>query len=149
MAEWLAVKVNLRVRAHRLLVVWNAPFCAQVTYSVKRGAKPGTGELHTEMEAKHIGGGSAEDGGGNTVSTPVNLTNHAYWNLSGDRKRSVRGHGLVMRCDRYLPLDDNQVRRWGAPDKMTFQICRKCPTGLSVGMDRRMSERLLLIHIHI
>ncbi|CAN0035251.1 unnamed protein product, partial [Hapterophycus canaliculatus] len=41
--------------------------------------------------------------------TPVNLTNHAYWNLSGNGKRSVRGHGLMMQCDRYLPLDDDQI----------------------------------------
>ena len=78
--------------------------CEQVTYSVKPGTKAGTGELHTVMEAKHV------DGGGKKVATPVNLTNHAYWNLSGDRKRSVRGHGLEMRCDRYLTLDDSRVR---------------------------------------
>lgn len=81
----------------------------QVTYSVKPGAKPGTGEVLTEMEAKHI----AEGGGVKKVATPVNLTNHAYWNLSGDRKRSVRGHGLEMRCDRYLHMDDKRVRPAG------------------------------------
>lgn len=90
-----------------------------MTYSVKRGGKAGTGELHTEMEAKHVvgggGGGDAEEGaGGKVPPTPVNLTNHAYWNLSGGRKRSVRGHGLAMRCDRYLPLDGDQVRCGGA-----------------------------------
>lgn len=41
--------------------------------------------------------------------TPINLTNHAYWNLSGSLKRSAREHFLALRCDRYLPLDGNQV----------------------------------------
>lgn len=65
----------------------------------------GTGELHSKMEAVHLGA----EGVRGQVASPVNLTNHAYWNLSGNCKRSVRGHGLLLRCDRYLPLDDNQV----------------------------------------
>lgn len=39
----------------------------------------------------------------------ANIFQHAYWNLSGNGKRSVREHGLMMLCDRYLPLDNNQV----------------------------------------
>ncbi|CAM9487291.1 unnamed protein product [Ectocarpus sp. 6 AP-2014] len=81
----------------------------KVTYSVKRGSERGTGELHTAMEAEYV---TDNDGGKEKKRgpTPVNLTNHAYWNLSGDRKRSVRDHELMMRCDRYLPLDDQPVR---------------------------------------
>eukprot|EP00903_Cladosiphon_okamuranus_P010539 g9969.t1 len=74
----------------------------KVTYSIKPGAKPGLGEMLTEMEAKH-----APKGGGG--KTPINLTNHAYWNLSGDHKRSVRGHSLKMRCDRYLHMDEKRL----------------------------------------
>ncbi|CAM9892873.1 unnamed protein product [Ectocarpus sp. 4 AP-2014] len=61
------------------------------------------------MEAEYV----TDDDGGKEKKrgpTPVNLTNHAYWNLSGDRKRSVRDHELMMRCDRYLPLDEQPVR---------------------------------------
>ncbi|CAM9877280.1 unnamed protein product, partial [Ectocarpus fasciculatus] len=79
---------------------------AKVTYSVKRGSERGTGELHTAMEAEYVTDG---DDGKKKVPTPVNLTNHAYWNLSGDRKRSVRDHSLMMRCDRYLPLDEDKL----------------------------------------
>eukprot|EP00904_Undaria_pinnatifida_P013483 jgi/Undpi1/9265/HiC_scaffold_26.g11723.m1 len=77
----------------------------KVTYTIKRLSKPGTGELHSKMEAMHLDG----DGEKKKVATPLNMTNHAYWNLSGNHKRSIRGHGLLLRCDRYLPLDDNQI----------------------------------------
>ena len=37
---------------------------------------------------------------GNAVPTVVNMTNHAYWNLSGDWKRPVDQHvGLSSRID--------------------------------------------------
>lgn len=82
-----------------------APGLSQVTYSIKRGSTHGTGEFHSEMEAVHLDAGGEKK----QVASPVNLTNHAYWNLSGNCRRSVRDHGLLLRCDRYLPLDDYQV----------------------------------------
>jgi aldose 1-epimerase len=36
--------------------------------------------------------------------TVVNLTNHAYWNLTAAR-RDVLGHLLTLNADRYLPVD--------------------------------------------
>lgn len=47
--------------------------------------------------------------------TPVNLTNHTYWNLGGvdrdrpDETRSVLDHVLGLRCDRFLPVDDTLI----------------------------------------
>ncbi len=38
--------------------------------------------------------------------TPVNLTNHSYFNLSGDAKETVLDHSLTMKADRYLALSD-------------------------------------------
>ena len=42
-------------------------------------------------------------------ATPVNLTNHTYWNLSGDRKSPVTGHRLRLHCSTYTPVDDVQI----------------------------------------
>lgn len=40
-------------------------------------------------------------------TTPVNLCNHAYWNLSGDFKdATVAEHGLALNCDKIIEIDD-------------------------------------------
>lgn len=41
--------------------------------------------------------------------TPINLTNHTYWNLSGNFTRDARAHSLYLNCDRYLPVTATQI----------------------------------------
>ena len=40
-------------------------------------------------------------------TTIVNLTNHSYFNLSGDLKTDVQGHVLTLKSDEYLGLDED------------------------------------------
>lgn len=43
-------------------------------------------------------------------ATVINLTNHCYWNLSGDAKnKSVLDHLLTLNCNLYLPVDDTLI----------------------------------------
>eukprot|EP00658_Telonema_sp_P-2_P039836 TRINITY_DN28468_c0_g1_i1.p1 TRINITY_DN28468_c0_g1~~TRINITY_DN28468_c0_g1_i1.p1 ORF type:complete len:222 (+),score=49.87 TRINITY_DN28468_c0_g1_i1:338-1003(+) len=42
-------------------------------------------------------------------ATPCNLTNHTYWNLSGDTKSKVYGHSIRMPSLEYLPVDDGCI----------------------------------------
>jgi aldose 1-epimerase len=51
------------------------------------------GELHMEFIAK------------TDRATPVNLTNHCYWNLAGAGKGDVLGHELTLEADHYLAAD--------------------------------------------
>lgn len=44
------------------------------------------------------------------TETPINLTNHAYWNLSGDFKELTIGdHELELNCSKVLEFDKVQI----------------------------------------
>ena len=43
------------------------------------------------------------------ADTIVNLTNHTYFNLSGEGSGSVLGHKLWLACSNYVPTDDTLI----------------------------------------
>lgn len=42
-------------------------------------------------------------------ATPVNIINHAYWNLSGGADKDVHDHILQIHADQFLPRDEGMI----------------------------------------
>ena len=42
-------------------------------------------------------------------ATPINLTQHSYFNLTGDPRRNVSGHVVTVDADRFTPIDSTQL----------------------------------------
>jgi aldose 1-epimerase len=56
-----------------------------------------TNEIHMIFDAK------------TDKNTPINMTNHAFWNLSGNFCRSIKEHSLQLACSHYLPVNSTLI----------------------------------------
>lgn len=69
-------------------------------------------------------------------ATPINLSNHSYFNLGGKTDDSILGHELTLAADRYTPVDDTLIPTGEiAPVEGTPLDFRK-PTAIGARIDQ-------------
>ena len=69
--------------------------------------------------------------------TIINLTNHSYFNLSGDLTTSIKNHTLWLDCPHYTPIDEHGIPtgeiRSVTDTVMDFTVPKKIGVGLKSG----------------
>ncbi|MBB4037698.1 aldose 1-epimerase [Dysgonomonas hofstadii] len=102
-------------------VVWDAKRIdsqtLELTYLSKDGEEGFPGNLNVKITYKLTDDNSLDIDYEATTdkATIINLTNHSYFNLSGEGDPSVNDHVLVMHASQFLPTDDTAIP-YGAPE---------------------------------
>lgn len=98
-------------------VVWKAEDVSmpsapavRLTYVSKDGEEGYPGNLTTKVTYTLTSDALKIDYEASTdKATPVNLTNHSYFNLAGPASGSIVGHELMLAADEYTPADDTLI----------------------------------------
>lgn len=68
-------------------------------------------------------------------TTIVNLTNHTYFNLSGDQNTTIEKHILTIATDKYLPLNENLVPTGEYAEVKNSPLDFRFPKKIENGLD--------------
>lgn len=75
-------------------------------------------------------------------ATPVNLSQHTYWNLAGDAARDILGHILTINADAITPVDSTLIPTGeiASVDGTPFDF--RTPTAIGARIDQRDNTQI-------
>jgi aldose 1-epimerase len=103
-------------------VVWTATplgdSSLKLTYDSKDGEEGYPGNLHTEVIYTLTGNNELKLDYTATTdkATPLNLTNHAYFNLSAGTDSTILDHELMLKADKYTAVNAKLIPTGKLPD---------------------------------
>ena len=94
---------------------------------------PGTLQVSVLYFLDHDNSLSVEFEATTDKATPLNLTNHCYWNLSGAQGGKVYDHELMIHADQYLAVDEGSIPESIQPVQGTpFDFTEAKPIGRDI-----------------
>lgn len=75
-------------------------------------------------------------------ATPVNLTQHTYWNLTGSARRDILGHVLTINADSMTPVDTTLITTGQITPVAGTPFDFRTPTAIGARVDQRQDAQI-------